>query len=305
MFDIAKFAKDKCSESILITGSARSGTTILGQLLASFSGVEYSFEPPLLFSLFGNINSIPERYFKLLFNTYLYEEILMGGLSGRTLNLNRKDDSSVYHYLPEQVVKERILSSHRKADLIRLAEDGCISFKMPDVVPFVGKLLDYFPKFKIIQTIRSPESTFNSILGKNWFNDDSLSLRGRIWPSKFVNDVVVPYWVPSKKEEQWVGGTELERIAIYYIEMTRIAHISKLTCVVDYDEMVTSPRILVTRLCQRLGLEIGTLTDSIIAKIRPQITSDKANLRMLGLELREEVYLSYANSRLLISNENN
>jgi len=48
---ISNIASDKVNSSILISGVARSGTTIVGKLISSFDGVEYSFEPPMMFTL--------------------------------------------------------------------------------------------------------------------------------------------------------------------------------------------------------------------------------------------------------------
>ena len=63
---------DKCNECIVITGCARSGTTILSKIIHSFSNVELSFEPPMLFSLFPLINKLSQNDWKLLYETYLY-----------------------------------------------------------------------------------------------------------------------------------------------------------------------------------------------------------------------------------------
>jgi len=43
-----------------VTGSARSGTTLVGKILSTLKGVEYGFEPELLYSLLPLIKKIDE-----------------------------------------------------------------------------------------------------------------------------------------------------------------------------------------------------------------------------------------------------
>ncbi|MDE2291702.1 MAG: hypothetical protein KGL53_06435, partial [Elusimicrobia bacterium] len=70
------FAKEAVNRAVMIVGVARSGTTLAGSLVSSFDGIEYSFEPPLLFSLLPLIDAMPADQFQLIFETYLYEELL-------------------------------------------------------------------------------------------------------------------------------------------------------------------------------------------------------------------------------------
>ena len=90
---------EKCNNSTLITGGARNGTTILGKIFHSFNNVEYIFEPPLFFSLFALIDSLDKDDWKLLYETYLYEEFLINALGGRNLNYNKssKRDNKQYY----------------------------------------------------------------------------------------------------------------------------------------------------------------------------------------------------------------
>ena len=42
-FEISRSAKEKCNNVILLTGCARSGTTIMGKIIHSFQDVEYDY----------------------------------------------------------------------------------------------------------------------------------------------------------------------------------------------------------------------------------------------------------------------
>ena len=67
MLSLDKKISKKCNEAIIISGGARSGTTIIGKVLHSLKNVEYAFEPPALFALFPLINDLPKKIWKLLY----------------------------------------------------------------------------------------------------------------------------------------------------------------------------------------------------------------------------------------------
>jgi hypothetical protein len=101
--------KSKVNNSILITGSARSGTSIMGKIIHSLKNVEYVFEPPTLVSLFSVIHEMDEKHWSLLFQTYLYEEFLINAIAGRNLNFNTNDDSCIYNTKPRNEIEERLV----------------------------------------------------------------------------------------------------------------------------------------------------------------------------------------------------
>src|SRR5512141_1115475 len=96
MLEISSKASPFCSNAIFITGSARSGTSLVGSIIHSMDKVEYAYEPPMLVSLFAMINGLPEAQWKFLYETYLYEEILLNSIAGRAINCNVSDYSSIY-----------------------------------------------------------------------------------------------------------------------------------------------------------------------------------------------------------------
>ena len=89
----------------------------MGKVLHSFQSVEYTFEPPTLFSLFSLLPRLDEVEWKLLYETYLYEDFFVNAIAGRNLNLNRNDDSCVYNAKAEAEVDARYEGSLRKAEI--------------------------------------------------------------------------------------------------------------------------------------------------------------------------------------------
>ena len=100
--------------SVVVTGTTRSGTTMMGSLIHSMRGMEYAFEPPLLVSLLPLIDQVDEGVWRLLFETYLFEDFLMEAITGRRLNLNRHDDSCVLVAKAEEDVRSRMQQMHAR-----------------------------------------------------------------------------------------------------------------------------------------------------------------------------------------------
>jgi len=213
----------KCNNVVVVTGSARSGTTILGKILHTFKGVEYSFEPPMLVSLFALIDTLPQAQWKLLYETYVYEEFLINALAGRGLNCNRADDSSIYNVKPKILIEGRLEYSLRKIEAERKAKKSRVVYKLPNIVPFLSKLKVYYPGTKIILITRKAPDVFRSILEKGWFADSTLRNENIAWPNRFIDGLRVPYWVASEDVEKWCKMNELHRIAYYYIRMNESA----------------------------------------------------------------------------------
>ena len=107
-------AYEKVSKAILITGTARNGTTITGQLIHSMNNVEYAFEPPTLLSLINIIDKVEKNIWKFLYETYLYEDFLINAIAGRNINFNKNDDSSIYHAKTEEEIQARIKKNARE-----------------------------------------------------------------------------------------------------------------------------------------------------------------------------------------------
>ena len=84
------------SKIIWLTGCARSGTTIIGNILGSMNGVEYFFEPDSLKSIFFIKNKMDIKSWSLLFETYLYRDLINNSLNNRKVNLNKKEDSYIF-----------------------------------------------------------------------------------------------------------------------------------------------------------------------------------------------------------------
>jgi hypothetical protein len=261
-------AFDACNRAIIISGCGRSGTSTLGQVLHSMKGVEYCFEGPMLVSLFASIPTLPAPEWKLLYETYLYEEFLINALSGRALNCNRADDSSIYKVKSTATIESRLSESKKKTKAAAEALASTIAYKVPDIVPYLKRLKSFYPGSRIVLLKREAGDTINSILRKKWFSDEVLRAGLSIWPNRMRNDTLVPHWVPEKEIDYWIGLDELHRAAYYYAFMTEASNGLQDTFIVDYDKMIENPKTIIEGLASDLGLTFGPRTRAIIGEIK-------------------------------------
>lgn len=297
MYYLRKTVTEAVSKSILITGVARSGTTMMGTLVHSLRNVEFSYEPPFLFSHIPLIYQMPPGQWCLLYETYLFEDFLMEALGGRRLNFNEHDDSCIYRAKDSGEIEARLSGSHRRKALLPLAVGRRIAYKMPDMLPFLDRLHAYYPGMNIIVMFRSPESVAASLLGKGWFSDEGLSEDPMVWPSKVERFPLVPFWVPDQDIELWRGMSEVERCYYYYALMYEHALVNahpepkgrEDLLIVDYDSFTKHPRKEFDHLVARIGCEFGQKTDELLGSVRDAGKAPESTLTEVDARLRQRV----------------
>lgn len=265
---ISQFGTKKVSTALVISGSGRSGTTIIGKLLHSMRGVEYAFEPPLLVSLMPLIEKLDEATWKLLYETYLYEDFFINALSGRAINTNAADDSSIYQVKAEKEISDRLNHSIRKQDAEKSAQLATIMYKLPNVVPFLPKLAEYYPDTKFLIMKRDAVGTINSLIQKSWFSD--LNVRtSMVWPYRQFGNVKVPSWVREQDDGLWVEMTEIDRCAYYYIRVNEDIERIPNRIELNYSELLNAPEFVAHELAKNFGFQFGEKTKQIISTIKP------------------------------------
>lgn len=219
-----------------------------------------------------------EDVWRLLYETYVYEELLVGSLAGRYINTNQLDDSSIYSYKLSAEIERRLSISSRKQDLEREIRSSSIRacYKIPDLLPCITHLKSLYPSCEIIVMRRMPSPTIASLLDKGWFANGSEGLQSsRIYPFRVTTcDGVltnIPYWVSDEDCEWWINAKAEERSLYYYIINTPLN--SEQIYVVDYEKLIQSPAEIFDDLSSRLGLVAGARTIEILESISPQRSS--------------------------------
>ncbi len=289
MLNLSPAAHAAANSAILISGSARSGTTIVGKLVHSFAKLEYMFEPPTLIGLFSAIDQIPEQQWKFLYETFLYEEFLINAISGRAINTNRADDSSIYAAKTETDIAYRQQRSWSKADASALASDCRVAYKIPNIVPFIPKLQARYPDTAIVMVLRGALETIHSLLAKKTFTD-AFQNSPLAWPYRMHKGQRVPYWVKESDDPLWGDLREIDRYAYYYIRMHDEQQSAGLQFNLKYELLLDNPRATAEALAEWLGVSFGPRTDDIIATIKPtRKVLDRDLLNQISPEFRSEI----------------
>ena len=268
MLKLHPVAHDCANSAILVSGSARSGTTIVGKLIHSFSTVEYVFEPPALIALFPLMGAMPREQWNYLYEAYLYEEFLINAVSGRAINTNRADDSSIFKSKDEWEIASRLDRSWPKSESTRLAASCRAAYKIPNIVAYVPELCCRYPGMSVIMMVRNAVETIHSLMAKHVFTPDHPSAM-QPWPFRIVENERIPYWVRLGDEKLWKELSEIDRCAYYYIRMNENLEVSSRQFVLKYSELVKSPLVVSHKLADFLGLSFGKCTDGIIDSIKP------------------------------------
>ena len=287
--NISSMANEKVGGSLLITGTARSGTTIVGKLVHSFKNVDLSYEPPLLLSLMSLIHTMDEMEWRLLYETYLYEDFYLGAMAGRSLNTNQVDDSSIFRVKTQAEVNRRLTSSLKKSNFEGSGIRSMLAWKTPDLIPFLGKLIEYYPKMHTVIVKRNAIETINSLIQKGWFSNERNN-KNEIWPFILNKNHCIPFWVKPEDYDFWINVSELDRCAYYYIRMND--SLEKLDSVIEikYSKLLESPYGVTKTLSEKLGLEFGEMTQDIIGTVEASnVTRNMSLISKITSELRGKV----------------
>lgn len=282
-------ARRAMNRAIFIAGNARSGTTILGKILYSFNTVEYTFEPPFLFSLLPLIHELPEAQFRAMFEAYGYEDVLLGALGARNLNFNSNDDSFVYRSKSETEIKARLQNGWPKERLLDAAEKSRLCIKMPDIGAPLQKLMAYYPGMQVVATHRKANPVIESIIKKKWYSNESLQQHTQIWPSQAKDGITIPMWVEKEFVKDWLGWTELERAGYYYVRIARELSKLKNAIFFSYEQMVENPKAAVSSLAKKLQLDFGPQTEALLATVETKSPKGENWIAKLPSHLQKQV----------------
>lgn len=253
---------------ILVTGSSRSGTSLIARILASCQNVAFSYEPSIVGKLLGKYDSIESNIWTDLLDSFLREEILIGSICGRHLNTNRMDESSAYRYLSDYEISRRLSVSLSRAQAIEKIYETrhTVIVKWPDIVGRVKHLTEKLPEAKIAITCRNPISTISSLYQKHWF--ESPTSDSAASTSRFDSDYEVqglPFWLCRRHVQWWLSATELMRTIYYYFQNVSPDFIPK--SMLSYDDLLKDPSKWLDTNLPLLSLEPTKMTHNVVQTI--------------------------------------
>ena len=274
------------NESYLITGCARSGTSIFGSILGSMQNTEYSYEPPMILALFSQINKIKKKEWMFLFESYLLEEFYVNSLAGRTINTNKNDDSSIYNFKDNEEINKRIIKSHSRLDIIKKISFDKVVFKNPDILLNCIKILNYYPKLKLLITKRDNFEIIESLFRKKWFDQNNLN-KGVIWPFKIYKNSKIPYFIDDSEFDFWLSLNQINKAAFYVskiIEIQKRLPNNRITYL-DYNKLLDNKFDYVSNISKKLNMKMTEKTLKILKSIKKRKHNYKLNQKTILREL--------------------
>lgn len=265
--NISEDANLIAKQCIFITGSARSGTSIVGSLIHSMVGVEYIYEPPMMVSLLSMINDLDSEKWKLLFETYIYEEFLINSIAGRNFNFNSNDYSYIGNHKTQAEIEFRQSKSWGKDDCENIAKNKTVAFKNPDLVYATSKFKEYYPESKVVLVLRNGVDTINSILTKKWFSIEN-ETSNLYWPFRIYKGRKIPHFINMEEMEVWLQMSEIDRAALYYIKIIEQQELIQTAIKIKYSDLIKNPMSETKKLAENLGLVIGPKTEMIASEIK-------------------------------------
>jgi hypothetical protein len=280
------------NRSIVITGTARSGTRIIGSLLQSLEETEYLFEPLMLYSLVPMIEEIPRDRWKYLFESYLVEEFLFNAMAGRFLNFNEHDYSCVMMSKSKQEIEKRMSRTYSRLECLNTSSHIRIAIKIPALSIFLPRLYEYYPGIVSLVMLRNPESVIGSIVRKGGLKNDKLLGPMNYPPYKSYREFFLPCWVDDADLANFVEMSEVERAAYYYIKMYAVSLNSECnhTLVVDYNDFVIRPREIFGIICEKIGRRHGNKTNDILGLVKEPKKDRHFSWNGVDHQLRDKVY---------------
>ena len=286
MFDlINQDYEDIIDKGIFISGSARSGTTIIGKLISTLSNVEYFYEPSMPVPIMLN-NGIKNS--KKLLEIYLVESLLIESIAGRNFNFNENDDSCIYSSKSKKEIDEVMSKSHSRKELEEKYLKAILSMKLPDLIWFLRDLRFLYPNTNYVLMHRNPNDVINSLKRKGWFSSKNLQKINLTpkYPKKIIDKIKIPYWVKQEDENFWLNTDEINRCAYYYKRISEeVLKNASSSIIINYEEFIEKPNEIFRDVVKLLGLEFGEKTEEILSTVKYQYKQREDYSEVLDGEL--------------------
>jgi len=278
--NVAETQKNNTKNTIIITGAPRSGTSLLGKLVSTLEGIEYHFEPPMVWVLSAllSMEILSPEAASVLLQLYLHEDLLIESVHGRKANLRPGDDSMVLNSIRWAELLSRWQGIRNRDDAVRhiAGKKLRLAIKTPsviDAIPFFQKAL---PESKFIIIMRDGRDVVSSIIKKGWLGDDGLE--ENYWPYKVINGNNIPHLVEDAMAERWVTMNEATRACYLWRRDAEFALQAKTfglgsrLHVMSYEALRTDPGKVMNEIAQFLSTKPTDLTRLGNMSVRPVVS---------------------------------
>lgn len=254
----------------VITGVARSGTTIIGKITGSLENSHYIFEPSTFF-LFPTLikqKYLPKNQGGNLLKAILFEDFYLQMIQGRYVNFNEGEDSYIGNYINLKNFDQRCKKLKRKTDVLEyLKNDDCrFIIKNPNIQPCQSLLQDLFAGIKFIDVIRDGNAVVGSSVRRDFYSETFLNERNVEW-SYETKGIKIPWFVDEKDRDEFSKWNHYTRSAYIWRILTvtglEFAENNKnIVLQFKYEDFIKSPEIYVDKI------------ENFVSKKRTGITID-------------------------------
>ncbi len=276
--------KNLAQDVAIITGVARSGTTILGKIIGSFERVEYEYQPWLLAQL-----PVLERDRLITFEAACEllkgyaNDLLTNHILGRNVNMRPTDDSAVWNSLERKELERRWREVQTRKDVQEtvLRQKNILAMKMVNLLPYYEFLLRAFPQGKIVHIVRDGLHVALSIKKKGWVSDAALQNVESMSIGKEIHDgakkYYVPFWVNDEDAQWFLESSEMTRALYYWRNLMEQGmnnseglnlNASKNYLEIRYEQLLQDPSGTTTHLADFLQTSYSALTQGFVDSIR-------------------------------------
>lgn len=279
-------AEDAVERFYLVTGAMRTGSTMVGRLLRSLKNFEVFHEPAVAYTLFPLIDALDSRHWKMLFTSCIFEDCLIGSLGGTALNMNRHNESFLFHSSTVSSYRKRVRHNNDHEALVELSKEKLVAIKIPEMMPYIERYKELFPDAKTLITLREPEGVIASLLVKGYFSDQRTYVLPKKWPNLVgPKGSFLPFWLKDNQVDRWLASSEADRCCLAYIAQYETYKKCLTDGIIDYDEFCNNPRKYFDGLAQANGWEYGGKTEELLSQVRPNQPADSSTRSLVSAEL--------------------
>ena len=271
---------------IWVSGNPRSGTSLLGKILASCKSCEYSFEPELLPYILSLNDTLKKQKWKELYEGYIEEELFFNILVGRKINFREKEDSSIRVIKSKRDIKKKLLIKLSRVDLAKYLKKNKINFIIKFPAIDIKRIISLYPQNKNVLIKRNIYSVISSLFKKKWFRNEKNIIESFL-PHKNINSKKYPYWFDKKYLKIWKKSNEMTKCAIFVLVSENYYHKIKNYSLIEYEELISNPNKSIKRLTKKLDLQMTKNTLKILKTVKK--SSKKININLIKDQIAPEI----------------
>ena len=231
---------------IIITGSGRSGTTILGKIIGSMEPCYYLFEPSIM-KYCADVDTL---------RPVLFEDYWVLQAQGRNLNINENEDSYYLNYMDNNFYSKR-------KDALRRCQESKLCIKVTEYTQDSSTVKSWFPGLKFIHIYRNGNDVVDSMAIRGWFTNPYME-NGYL---DATYNGGVPWFIYGMEAGEWCTYNQHTRCAAVWRSTTETGIDSDMIQI-KYENLKAYD---FDALSSDLGLRISKLTRKHIGSIRKPV----------------------------------